>query len=73
MFVMELNPYSARTNGQEIVGTFYQILANYNCSLGSHYSEFIALICRNLERNLSIHRLDFVNEKLISKKSVVNL
>ena len=29
MFVMELNPYSARTNGQEIVGIFYQILANY--------------------------------------------
>lgn len=29
--------------------------------------------CRNLERNLSIHRLDFVNEKLVSKKSVENL
>ena len=42
MFVMELNPYSARTNGQEIVET-------------------------------SIHRLDFVNEKLVSKKSVENL
>ena len=29
MFVMELNPYSARTNRQEIVGIFYQVLANY--------------------------------------------
>ena len=72
MFLMELNPYSARTNGQEIVGIFYQILANY-AEFGIHYSEFIPLICRNLERNLSIHRLDLVNEKLVSKKSVENL